>query len=312
MAARDVFGDITQQIIAAIEAGAVEYRMPWHRTGKAVHAPINAISRRPYRGVNTLLLWATAEVRGYASGCWATYQQWSRAGAQVRKGERATAILLWKHVATTRNQDEASEAEGTGIRSALLARIYNVFNAEQVEGLLPPISPIPAAAKRIAGAQAFFDAIKADVRHGGDQACYLPSQDVVRMPHFSQFKSASSYYSVLGHELTHWTGARHRLDRELSARFGTAGYAMEELVAELGAAFLAALLGIECEPRRDHAPYIASWLDVLRGDARAIITAASKAQAAADFLVAAATAPLCPPIQDEMQDKLDVREQALK
>jgi antirestriction protein ArdC len=141
------------------------------------------------------------------------------------------------------------------------------------------------SSKRIAGAEAFFQRQPATIWHGSDSAFYDPRADLVSMPSFSTFVSPDAFYSVLAHELAHWTGAKRRLDRDLSGRFGSEAYAMEELIAELGAAFVAGHLGLGCEPRTDHAPYIASWLRVLGSDPRAIVTAASKAQAAADYLI---------------------------
>jgi antirestriction protein ArdC len=126
--------------------------------------------------------------------------------------------------------------------------------------------------------------VGATIQHGGDRAFYSPAYDIVQMPDFRQFKNSTGYYATLAHELTHWSGAKHRLDRNLANRFGSAEYAMEELIAELGAAFTCARLGLRTEPRLDHAPYVNSWLKVLRGDARAIFTAASKAQEAYDYL----------------------------
>jgi antirestriction protein ArdC len=144
--------------------------------------------------------------------------------------------------------------------------------------------PQLSEAERIARAEAFFAAIPAEVRHGGNRCYYDPAADRVQMVPFDRFESASAYYGVLAHELTHWTGAPSRLARDLSGRFGSEAYAMEELVAELGAAFTGGQLGLPIEPRRDHAPYIASWLKVLKGDGRAIFTAAGKAQEAMDYM----------------------------
>lgn len=138
--------------------------------------------------------------------------------------------------------------------------------------------------QRIAAAERFFVSSGATVRHGGNRAFYTPTGDFIQMPQFAQFVDAKSYYSVLAHEHTHWTGAKERLDRVFGARFGDAAYAFEELVAELGAAFLCAGLGLENEPRADHASYVASWLRTLKNDKKAIFKAASKAQAAADYL----------------------------
>lgn len=285
MRTNDLFERITRQICAAIEAGAEDFSMPWHRWGEATGSPINGISSRPYRGINVLLLWAAAELSGFSSGRWATYKQWAGAGAQVRKGEKATAVLFWKTAANDdRGDGEPEDESNSGAR--FIARVYSVFNADQVEGTedtrrLPALTE----ADRISAAESFICATGANIRHGGDRACYVPSIDQIWLPKFEQFHDAGSYYSTLAHECVHWSGAKHRLNRDLSGRFGGDAYALEELIAELGSAFVAAHLGLSVEPRSDHAAYISSWLRVLRSDARAILTASAKAQEAADFLI---------------------------
>lgn len=285
MRTSDLFERITRQIVMAIDAGAGEFIMPWHRWGEATGAPINAISRRPYRGINTLLLWAAAELDGHSSGRWATYRQWAAAGAQVRKGEKATAIVFWKTAANDADEHDRAEKEGSSPLK-WVGRVYHVFNANQVDGdRHAAAGASPPEHERITAAEAFFAACKAKIEHGGDRAFYMPSRDRIQMPRFEQFRDPASYYSVLGHEHVHWTGAKHRLDRDLQNRFGTDAYAIEELIAELGSAFLAGHLGIAVEPRPDHAAYLASWLRVLRNDTRAVVTAAARAQQAVDFLV---------------------------
>ena len=283
MRANELFEGITRQIVAEIELGAEKLVMPWHRWGKGTGSPINVISGRPYHGINVLLLWAAAEAEGHASGCWATYRQWAAAGGQVRKGEKATPIVFWKATAAPAQGELESDDPA---EPRLIARVYHVFNAAQVEGAdLPRRSPPTSRADRVSAADAFFAAAGAALEHGGDRACYTPSADTIHMPSFEQFRDPSSYYAVLGHEHVHWTGAPNRLDRDLKGRFGTDSYAVEELIAELGSAFLCAHLGISVEPRPDHAAYIATWLRVLRNDPRAILTASAKAQQAVDFLV---------------------------
>jgi antirestriction protein ArdC len=275
-----IYETITHQIVTAIEEGADLYKMPWHRSRNDITNPRNVSTSRSYRGLNIVTLWMLAEAKQYASGTWATYQQWTEKGAQVRKGEKAASVFFWKNM---READEA-QTDGEENRASFVARAYSVFNADQVEGYEPPALPILSEDERIAQAEAFFSKIPATIQTGGNQACYVPSADRVQMVPFSQFTCAPAYYSVLAHELTHWSGAAARLDRDLSGRFGSDSYAVEELVAELGAAFIAGRLGLPSDPRKDHAPYIASWLKVLKGDSRAIFTAASKAQQAADYL----------------------------
>lgn len=285
--AQDLYQTITDKIVAAIEAGAGAWHMPWHTDRSTagddatVAMPRN-ITGRSYRGLNVPLLWAEAAHCGYSSPIWGTYKQWQQAGAQVRKGEKSAMVIFWKRIAV-KSRDEA-DGDDEGDETRLIARGYFVFNAEQVDGY----KPNPAAEKppedRIAEAERFFAATGSIVRHGGDRAYYTTGGDFIAMPSFRQFDEAEAYYSTLAHEHVHWTGAKHRLDREFGKRFGDQAYAAEELVAELGAAFCCATLGISNEPRPDHAAYVANWLQVLKNDKRAIFTAASKAQAAVDFL----------------------------
>ena len=282
-----IYETITNQIVTAIEEGAGAYKMPWHRLSNDVTTPINVASGRGYRGLNVFSLWMIAEAKHYQSGTWATYQQWQEKGAQVRKGEKSASVFFWKNLAAGEEQQPTEDEN----RARFVARAYNVFNADQVEGYHVPDAPVLSESERIAEAEAFFQAIPAELNHGGSRACFVPSADIVQMPDFGAFTSARAYYSVLAHELTHWSGAKKRLDRDLSGRFGSESYAVEELVAELGAAFIAGRLALPSEPRTDHAPYIASWLKVLKNDSRAIFTAASKAQAAADYLAAFSKPP---------------------
>jgi antirestriction protein ArdC len=166
----------------------------------------------------------------------------------------------------------------------VLARGYSVFNVAQVDGYNPPKVPELSAGERIEQAEGFFSALGADIRHGGDRAYFCPDTDHIQMPLFEVFKDPAAYYAVLAHEATHWSGAKHRLNRQLEGRFHEQAYAAEELVAELGAAFLCADLGLANEPRPDHAAYVATWIKVLKNDRRAIFTAASRAQEAVDWM----------------------------
>ena len=256
--------------------------MPWHVTGVDCFAPMNAASRRQYRGVNLLLLWLLAEHHGYTSGEWATYNQWQALGAQVRKGEKSALVVFWK--ISERSREETEEQDEPTSNRSILARGYHVFNSAQVDGYSPKPAPVLPEGERIESAERFFAQLSFTVEHGGNSACYSPQEDVIHMPHFSCFRDASSYYSVFGHEAVHATGAEHRLNRDLKPRFAEENYAMEELIAELGAAFLCSALGLAIEPRQEHAAYLASWLKVLKQDKRAIFTAASQAQKAVDWM----------------------------
>lgn len=277
----DIHQHITDQIIAAIEGGVGEFQLPWHRASGAIFRPTNIASKKTYRGVNVLALWAASESKHYTSGIWGTYRQWAEIGAQVRKGEKSTYIVFYKELANTSDDEDTTR---------LIARATPVFSAEQVDGYAP--EPVEAATPidPIESADAFVAATGANIQHGGDRAYYRPSTDSIQLPNRHVFTGsatispAESYYATLLHELTHWTSHPSRCGRELSKRFGDDAYAMEELIAELGAAFLCNGLGITAELRADHAQYLAGWLKVLKNDKRAIFTAASKASAAAQFL----------------------------
>jgi antirestriction protein ArdC len=284
-----VYERVTSAIVNAIEQGAGTYRMPWVIRQDKGFSPVSIGSAKPYRGVNVLVLWSQAQSKSYGSSLWGTYRQWCELGAQVRKGEKGSPVVYWGTVDGKQTDD--SEAGGS-TRARLFAKGYTVFNADQVDGLRMPkrFQPKLSHNARIARAEAFFTPL-AQVRDGGNRAYYRADKpEAVYMPAFDQFPQAEQYYSVLAHETTHWTSDTSRCNRELGKRFGDSAYAMEELIAELGSAFTMAHLELETTPRVDHAQYIASWLNVLKADSRAIFTAASKAQQAADWLIAHAGA----------------------
>ena len=284
---RDVYATVTAQIINAIEQGVGTWRMPWHTSGRYAFSPINVTSKKPYRGINTVCLWAAAQAKGYESGEWATYQQWLERGAQVRKGERATTVVFWKFANNAAESEDGDESPKSASR-LLFTRGYSVFNAAQVDGYTPKAEAEMPMPERIERAEAFFRNIGATLHHGGNRAYYAPDSDYIQMPPFGAFVENVAYYSTLAHEHTHWTAKDNRCDRQLGKRFGDNAYAAEELIAELGAAFTCAHLGLSTEPREDHAQYINSWLKVLKADSKAIFTAASKAQQATDWLIARA------------------------
>ncbi len=281
---KDLYQSITDKIVAAVEAGAIEARRPWHAPG--LLPPRNANTDALYRGVNVLALWIEAMDRSYPTSEWASYKQWQDLGAQVRKGERGTLIVFYKRI-----EEETTEPEDhTENRLRHVARASHVFNAAQVDGFAAAPPERPNAFHAHQEAEAFIGAIGARIEHGFQEARYRRDLDNIEMPLRSWFVGTDtrspleSYYGVLLHELTHWTGAQHRLARTMGKRFGDDGYAIEELVAEIGAAFACSALGIESEPRPDHAAYVSSWLTVLKRDPKAIFTAASKAQDAFEHL----------------------------
>jgi len=282
---RDVYERVTSQIINAIEQGVSNWRMPWHTSGKFAFSPINVASKKPYRGINTLCLWAAAQAKGYERGEWATYQQWQDRKAQVRKGEKATTVVFWKFAHSAAETQEDGEEHTAGSSRLLFTRGYSVFNASQVDGCTPKADPDTPVEQRIESAEQFFARIDARVVHQGNRAFYSPDTDSITLPPFAAFFTAMDYYSTRAHETGHWTAKADRCNRELGKRFGDNAYSVEELIAELTAAFVCGHLGLSSEPRPDHAQYIASWLRVLKADKRAIFTAASKAQQAADYMI---------------------------
>jgi antirestriction protein ArdC len=284
---RDVYSRITNKIIADLEQGV----RPWHRPWSAEHTA-GRITRPlrhngvAYQGINVVMLWSASVVNGYACPIWLTFKQAQQLGGNVRKGEHGELIVYADRITRTETDAKGEEVE----RSIPFMKGYTVFNVEQCEGLPAqytgkaeaPALPLP---QRIEAADRFFTATGADIRHGGTRAYYAEGPDHVQMPPFETFKDAERHAATLAHELTHWTKHTKRLARDLGrVRYGDEGYAREELVAELGAAFLSADLGITPEVRPDHAAYIATWLTVLKNDKRFIFTAASHAQRAADFL----------------------------
>ncbi|WP_419901176.1 ArdC family protein [Kiloniella sp.] len=283
--------EVTNKIIEAIESGLADGRkwvMPWQSHGE-LSMPLNALTGKTYRGGNIVSLWASGKTSGFTSGYWASFKQWKALGAQVKKASKGTSIVFWKkfHI----EDDEApADEESDDRKSHLKCWSSKVFNADQVEGWEPPESTVPDHEERLESAETFFANTGLDIRYGQGQAFYCPAEDYIGMPSRSCFvateygTASEHFYSVLAHEAAHASGAKHRLDRDLSGRFGSEKYAAEELVAEISSAMTCALLNISPAPREDHFHYVKNWLDVLRGDKYAIFTAASKAQAATEYL----------------------------
>ncbi len=272
----NVYEMVTARIIAELEQGTAPWAKPWKGDGIA-DLPYNAASGRRYNGVNVLLLWDATLTRGYRHASWLTFLQAKTLGGQVKKGERATAIVF---AGSAVKETETGEEE-----KRRFLRLHSIFNVEQVSGLperftsiLPP-RPLDEA---LSEAEHFIAALGADVRHGGNMATYAPALDCILLPHRDRFESDARYLATKLHEHGHWTGHKSRLDRDLTGRFGDEAYAGEELVAELTAAFLCAELSIPGQLR--HPEYIGSWLKVLGKDMRAIFTAAGKATEAANYM----------------------------
>lgn len=280
----DLYQSVTDQIVAALEAGTPPWVCPW-RGSDADMAPANLGTRRPYRGVNVLLLNLQTMLRGYCSNRWLTYQQARGLGAQVRKGESGTPVVFFK-------MHELGPAAGVvpvdaDRRVVPLLRTFIVFNAAQIDALPPALITPEVEPCSVWDASSAADRILDDsgarIRHGGARAFYLVSENLIQLPPHAAFANAGDYYATALHELTHWTGHPGRCDRPLGKRHGIEAYAYEELVAEMGSAFLTNHCRLP--GRLQHESYIVSWLTALRNDKRLIFAAASQAQKAADYLL---------------------------
>jgi antirestriction protein ArdC len=283
----DIYQKITDQIVSKLEHGV----RPWHQPWQGAHGeerivrPLRA-NGIPYQGINIIMLWSEACANGYASPSWMTYRQAQTLNAHVRKGEEGSLVVYADKIINAETDAETGEEAE---RAIPFMKGYTVFNVEQIEGLpayyYARPAPLTPGVARIEHAELFFHACQATVVHGGSRAYYVPSTDNIHMPCIDFFRDSQSYYATLAHEVTHWTRHETRLNRDFGRkRFGDEGYAMEELVAELGAAFISADLELTPEVREDHAAYIKSWIKVLKNDKRAIFTAATHAQRAAAFL----------------------------
>lgn len=287
----NLYDDVTSRIISELEAGRVPWVQPWGRpsgdggrTGPGL--PRNALTARNYSGVNVLILWGAVIEQGWPSQSWLTFRQALEAGGNVRKGERGTTVVYADRF-TPETEKERARETGEDARAIPFLKRFTVFNVAQCEGLRPGLAadPAPLPERQIVPvAEAVIAASGVDFRVGGDKAFYVPSQDYVQVPPQPAFFEQINYYRTVLHELTHSTGHKSRLNRTLLNSFGSKDYAREELVAEIGSAFLCAALGIS--PTVRHSDYLASWLEVLREDNRAIFRAASAASKAADWLLA--------------------------
>lgn len=287
-----LYDTVTAQIIGQLEAGRMPWVQPWGQgdgsgsDGLWPALPRNALTARRYSGVNILILWGAVIEHGYPSQSWLTFRQALEAGGSVRKGERGTTVVYADRFVPESEKARAVENGGDAKAVSFLKR-FTVFNVAQCEGLRPGLAadPAPLPEREIVPlAESVIAASGVDFRMGGDRAFYVPSHDFVQVPPQPAFFDQVNYYRTCLHELTHATGHAARLDRKLTGGFGSKDYAREELIAEMGSAFLCASLGIV--PTVRHADYIAAWLDVLREDNRAIFRAASAATKAADWLLA--------------------------
>jgi len=276
---RDLHQEITDIVIKQLEELGSDWVKPW----SAVGSPINANSKNYYNGINVILLGLASYQKNYTSNVWATFKQWKDKGGNVKKGEHGTTGVFYKILNIKEKNKLGNDVE----KHIPLLKHFNLFNAEQVEGV--DVSAIETQKltenEIIESAQSVVDATHANIKEFGGRACFIPSKDEIHIPVINAFVSSEDYYSTLFHELTHWSGHESRINRDLKNRFGSESYAAEELIAELGAAIFCGHTGVSATPREDHAKYLNNWLKILRNDKKAIFTAASKAQKAVDFIL---------------------------
>jgi antirestriction protein ArdC len=286
MARANIYKEVTSKIVAAMKTGTPPWVRPWSTTvgsGKSRMQPHNMMSDRPYHGINAVLLMMVGSM--YPTGAWATYNQIKKAGGQVRKGERSTQVVYYGKIEV----EDRNDPDKT--KRIMLLRFFSVFNHAQADweegkdplrtkGTKEDSSGDDGGAP---DCEATLKATGATIVHGGNVAAYIPSQDRIQMPPRKAFKIRDEYYSTAFHELTHWTGVESRCDRKFGERFADSKYAFEELVAELGSAFLCAEHNIDATLR--HAAYLSYWIKCLEDDDQAIFKAAALAQKAANFIL---------------------------
>ena len=298
---RDIYQDVTDKIVTALGQGVAPWIKPWTSTGSSNYGPhqpfpINAITRRAYSGINLPLLWAEARLKGFTQDRWLTFNQAKNAGGHIRKGEHSTLAVLYKPMEreeqTESGQPVLDENGQPKVAHFGILRTHFLFNIEQTEGLetlnatLIETEPSDPFQANSAADNLLLTSGAKIVHRPADQAFYHPFRDFIQLPTKTQFHNESGYYATALHELSHWSGHDSRLQREgvvAPSPFGTPGYAFEELVAEMGAAFLCAHCGIQGELR--HEGYLESWLSLLKADKRAIFRASGQARTASEYVL---------------------------
>ena len=278
---KDTYQRITDAVIEQLEAGTKPWIRPWRGNSRGSLVP-RRVTGEAYRGINVLMLWLASELAGYEENTWLTYRQAQEFGGQVRKGEKGALVVKYGTFAPKEREDDDD-------RGIPYLKGYTVFNVEQIEDLSQefyrPTEELPTAqVPHLEAVETFVRNTGAVITYGGTTACFRPTPGDILLPERARFVDEVHLYSTLLHEMSHWSGAMHRLNRDLTGRFGSESYAVEELVAELSASFLCADLGVAHDPRGNTASYLENWLKVLKNDKRAIVSAAAKAQAAAEYL----------------------------
>ena len=292
---KDLYTDVTNRVIAALEQGTPPWVCPW-QNGNAL--PSNLATGKTYRGINVLMLSIEAMISKHSDSRWLTFRQANEIGARIRKGEHGTLIVFYCLREINDSKGDVADAEAMEKRGVPMLKSYTVFNASQLECIPDRFAVAENALwQPVDEADQLLMKSGAIICHGGNRAFYRPSDDIIQLPPTAAFAHAGDYYSTALHELCHWTGHPQRLNRVLGRRHDNDAYAYEELVAEIGAAFLCAHCGLHTV--NDHASYIENWLNVLRRDKRLIFVAAGAAQKAADFVLDLSCALPCPAIEGE-------------
>lgn len=283
----NLYEQITNRIIAELEAGRVPWVQPWGNAQTAVGMPYNAVTDRRYSGINVLTLWNAIVSRGFASHAFLTFRQATVLGGSVRRGEHGVGILYTRHFIPSAERVRADREGREPSGGIPFLKWFTVFSVEQCDGLpehiCEPPPPIPADLI-VPQAEVLIEATGADFRIGGASAFYSPAHDYVQVPRPDAFHEPINWHRTAFHELGHWAGGKSRLNRDQTGAFGSIAYGKEELVAEITGAFVCAALSIV--PTVRHADYVGSWLEIIREDNRAILRAASAASKAADYLLA--------------------------
>lgn len=283
----NLYQDITDRIIAQLEVGRVPWVQPWSSIAAPVGMPHNALSKRRYGGINVLALWDAVASRGFCGHGFLTYRQAAALGGCVRRGEHGVGVVYTQRFIPGAERQRA-EREGREPSGGIpFLKWFTVFSTDQCEGLPDHIAEAPEPVPEgliLPQAEALIAATGADVRIGGPSAYYSPGQDFIAVPRPDAFHDPIDWHRTVFHEMTHWSGEQARLNRDQTGAFGSIPYGKEELVAEMGSAFLCAALGIV--PSVRHADYLGSWLEIIRQDNRAILRAASAASKAADYILA--------------------------
>lgn len=296
--AEDIRTTITNTIIESLEAGGLPaWRKPWASDPNGLGLATSLSTGKPYNGINQLLLQVLAMKRDYQSKWFGTFNQIKQAGASVKKGEKSIQVVLYRPVSRERTNEKGEDVED----KFLVMRTFNVFNVEQTTGLdqfrVGFAQPSDTIFERFEAMDRLVAAVGIDLRHGGNKAFYSPGGDYIQMPHRHQFESSESYYQTLAHEMTHWSEKRIGFDRAKEDN----AYALGELVAELGASFLLAELGLPASDNIENCTsYIDHWLKAMRGDTKFIFRAAATASKAVDFLLSHVRTPEEQPVADKL------------